>query len=79
MGGERFICVHHRKYILTPEQFPEMYVEKVHLGFKDGEGILMGYSFPNIPSPNMEPMITLYVIVPIKLQNLEKQGSKKKN
>lgn len=55
-----------------------MYVEKVHLGFKDGEGILMGYSFPNIPSPNMEPMITLYVTVPIKLQNLEKQGSKKK-
>lgn len=56
-----------------------MYVEKVHLGFKDGEGILMEYSFPNIPFPNVEPMITLYVIVPNKLQNLEQQGSKKKN
>lgn len=38
--------------------------------------MLKGYTFPDIPSPNMEPMVTGYVTVPSKPQNPEKQGSK---
>lgn len=64
----------------TPEKFLEMYVENAHLGIEGYRGSVEGvfwYSLSHVPSPNMEPTLTLSITVPIKPQNLEKQGSKK--